>query len=69
MNHCKIFLNGLSSLLLSLNIWGSNDGTGNNMSKEDKQKETRIVQRMLKDLETAMDKATEVCKERVKESL
>jgi hypothetical protein len=69
LSHCKIFLNALSSLLLSLNIWGSNDGTGNSMSKEEKEKEKRHVKRMLKDLETAMDKAAKLCKERVKESL
>ncbi|TID24181.1 hypothetical protein E6O75_ATG02546 [Venturia nashicola] len=69
LNHCKVFLNGLSSLLLSLNIWGSNDGTGKNMSKEEKERERGVVKKLLKNLENAMDKTTELCSQRVKDAL
>ncbi|KAE9965164.1 hypothetical protein BLS_007810 [Venturia inaequalis] len=69
LNHCKVFLNGLSSLLLSLNLWGSKDGTGKNMSKEEKAKENTVVERLLKNLEDAMDKTTNLCTKRVKEAL
>lgn len=69
LNHCKVFLNGLSSLLLSLNLWGSNDGTGKNMSKEQKAKENGIVKKLLVNLEDAMDKTTNLCTERVKDAL
>lgn len=69
LNHCKVFLNGLSSLLLSLNLWGSNDGTGKNMSKEEKARENGVVKKLLGNLEDAMDKTTNLCKKRVKDAL
>lgn len=69
LNQCKVFLNGLSSLLLSLNLWGSNDGTGHNLSKEEKDREKIVVKRLLDNLEDAMDNATKLCSKRVKEAL
>lgn len=69
MNHCKIFLNNLGSLLLSLSIWGSNDGMGKNISKEERKRENSIVKRLLGDLDSAMDKTVAVCKTRVRVAL
>ncbi|QDS73746.1 hypothetical protein FKW77_004922 [Venturia effusa] len=69
LNHCKVFLNQLSSLLLSLNLWGSNDGTGKNMSKKEKDRERGVIKKLLDNLEDAMDKTTKLCMKRVKEDL
>ena len=49
--NCQRFINNLSQLLNSLAIWASNDGTGTNMTPEQKAREERYLQKGLKELE------------------
>lgn len=50
--NCHRFINNLSQLLNSLAIWASNDGTGANMTTEQKVREERYLQKGLKELES-----------------
>lgn len=50
--NCQAFINKLSSLLNSLTIWASSDGTGANMTTEQKAKEARFLQTGMEGLET-----------------
>lgn len=49
--NCRSFNNKLSQLLNSLTIWASSDGTGANMTAEQKAREARYLQKGLKTLE------------------
>lgn len=49
--NCKRFINNLSQLLNSLSLWASNDGTGANMTPEQKRREEKYLQKGLKELE------------------
>lgn len=49
---CKRFLNNLSQLMNSMCLWASSDGTGRNLTAEQKAKEVRILQGSLKKLES-----------------
>lgn len=51
-NNCRAFINRLSSLLNSLTIWASSDGTGANLTPEQKAKEARYLQKGMEGLET-----------------
>lgn len=48
---CRKFINSWSQLLNSLTLWCSNDGTGQNLSAEQRDKETRLLSNNLKKLE------------------
>ena len=50
--NCKRFINNLSQLLNSLSLWASNDGTGANMTPEQRTREERFLQKGLKELES-----------------
>jgi hypothetical protein len=50
--NCKRFINNLSQLLNSLAIWASNDGTGANMTPEQRAREERYLHKGLKELES-----------------
>ena len=50
--NCQRFINNLSQLLNSLAMWASNDGTGANMTPEQKAREERYLQKGLKELES-----------------
>ena len=50
--NCRRFINNLSQLLNSLALWTSSDGTGANMTEEQKAKEARSLQGQLKKLES-----------------
>ena len=50
--NCRAFINKLSQLLNSLTLWASSDGTGANLSPEQKAKEARYLQKGLEGLET-----------------
>lgn len=50
--NCKRFINNLSQLLNSLSLWASNDGTGANMTPEQRTREERYLQKGLKGLES-----------------
>ena len=49
---CRRFINNLSQLLNSLALWASSDGTGANLTKEQRAKEERFLKEALKKLET-----------------
>jgi hypothetical protein len=48
---CKQFMNKLSALLNSLAIWASNDGTGNNLSADQRAREDRFLKNSLEKLD------------------
>lgn len=50
--NCKRFINNLSQLLNSLSLWASNDGTGANMTPDQRRREERYLQKGLKELES-----------------
>ncbi|KAI9881074.1 MAG: hypothetical protein M1830_008232 [Pleopsidium flavum] len=61
---CKRFLNNLSQLLNSLSLWASSDGTGRNLTEDQKAKEARILQGSLKKLDSGLENVVETaCKE------
>lgn len=49
---CQAFMTKLSQLLNSLALWASNDGSGANLTKEQRAKEDKQLQKGLKTLET-----------------
>ena len=51
-NACNQFLATLSQLLNSLALWAVNDGTGANLTREQKTREDRLLQQQLKSLES-----------------
>lgn len=51
-SNCKRFINNLSQLLNSLSIWASNDGSGANMTADQRLREEKYLQKGLKELET-----------------
>ncbi|KAL8800856.1 MAG: hypothetical protein Q9182_004876 [Xanthomendoza sp. 2 TL-2023] len=59
--NCRAFINRLSSLLNSLTIWASSDGTGANLTAEQKAKEARYLQKGLEGLETRLENVTKSC--------
>ena len=50
--NCRTFINKLSQLLNSLNLWASSDGTTANMTAEQRTKEAKYLQKGLKSLES-----------------
>ena len=50
--NCRTFLNKLSQLLNSMTIWASSDGTGANMTAEQRAREVRYLQKGLSGLES-----------------
>ena len=48
---CRRFINNLSQLLNSLALWASSDGTGANLTKEQRAREERFLKGALKKLE------------------
>ncbi|KAL8769220.1 MAG: hypothetical protein Q9209_004721 [Squamulea sp. 1 TL-2023] len=50
--NCRAFINRLSSLLNSLTIWASSDGSGANLTPEQKAREARYLQKGMEGLET-----------------
>lgn len=50
--NCQRFLNNLSQLLNSLSLWASNDGTGANMTADQRNREEKYLQKGLKELES-----------------
>ena len=49
---CRTFLNRLSQLLNSMTLWASSDGSGANMTAEQRAKEARFLQKGLTELES-----------------
>lgn len=49
--NCKRFINNLSQLLNSLTLWASNDGTGDHLTAEQKEREVKLLSGQLKRLE------------------
>ena len=49
---CKIFLNKLSQLINSMTLWATSDGTGVEMTAEEKAREAKFLQKGLERLET-----------------
>ncbi|KAL8853712.1 MAG: hypothetical protein Q9221_001523 [Calogaya cf. arnoldii] len=68
-NNCRAFINRLSSLLNSLTIWASSDGTGANLTPEQKAKETRYLQKGMEGFETRLEKVTKSCAQALNEEL
>ncbi|KAL8688345.1 MAG: hypothetical protein Q9224_004906 [Gallowayella concinna] len=59
--NCRAFINRLSSLLNSLTIWASSDGTGANLTAEQKAREARYLQKGMEGLETRLENVTKSC--------
>ncbi|KAL8835488.1 MAG: hypothetical protein Q9170_003290 [Blastenia crenularia] len=59
--NCRAFINKLSSLLNSLTLWASSDGTGANLTAEQKAREARYLEKGMEALETRLEKATKSC--------
>ncbi|KAL8628455.1 hypothetical protein Q9189_005865 [Teloschistes chrysophthalmus] len=58
------FINSLSQLLNSLTLWCSNDGTGQNLSAEQRDREATLLSNNLKKLENGLDNVVaSICKE------
>lgn len=55
-NNCRHFLNDLSRLLNSIGLWASDDGSGANMSLQQRDAEKSFLARKLKDLERGLDR-------------
>ncbi|MCJ1479498.1 hypothetical protein MMC13_008184 [Lambiella insularis] len=53
---CKRFMTNLSQLLNSMNLWASNDGSGENLSADQKANEARFLQKSLENLESGLEK-------------
>jgi hypothetical protein len=66
---CRVFLNSLSRLLLSISLWSGNDGSGIKLTDEQHIAEVQQVKKRLHDLELAFDKAVESCTKDIKETL
>ena len=49
---CKRFMTNLSQLLNSMTLWASNDGSGSNLTADEKEKEARYLSKSLKNLES-----------------
>ena len=49
---CKRFMTMLSQLLNSMTLWASNDGTGANLTQEQRDQEARFLNKSLKNLES-----------------
>lgn len=49
---CKRFLNNLSQLLNSMSLWASSDGTGSNLTDDQKATESRILREAFRRLES-----------------
>ncbi|KAL9025304.1 MAG: hypothetical protein Q9196_005847, partial [Gyalolechia fulgens] len=67
--NCRAFINKLSSLLNSLTIWASSDGTGANLTKEQKDREARFLQKGMEGLETRLEKASKACAQELNDEL
>ena len=50
--NCKTFINKLSQLLNSLTLWASSDGTGPNLTAEQRAREAKYLQKGLETLES-----------------
>ncbi|EME49943.1 hypothetical protein DOTSEDRAFT_50105 [Dothistroma septosporum NZE10] len=66
---CRRFLNSLTSLMSSLALWASDDGTGVKLSSQQRDAEKAFLGRKLKDLEKALDKIVTDTLEDVVENL
>lgn len=58
---CRTFLLTFCQLLTALDLWASNDGTGANMSDDDKRKQIRYLERILKHLDKGLEDAIAAC--------
>ncbi|KAF2503115.1 hypothetical protein BU16DRAFT_29835 [Lophium mytilinum] len=66
---CRTFLNNLSQLLTSLNLWSSNDGSGINFTDEDRRKQAHFLHRKLEELRKGLEKSVTACATEMKHSL
>ncbi|KAL8858213.1 MAG: hypothetical protein Q9178_005225 [Gyalolechia marmorata] len=67
--NCRAFINRLSSLLNSLTIWASSDGTGANLTPEQKAREAKYLQKGMEGLETRLEKVTNFCAQALNDEL
>ncbi|KAF2128828.1 hypothetical protein P153DRAFT_423306 [Dothidotthia symphoricarpi CBS 119687] len=58
---CRTFLLNLCQLLTTFKLWASNDGSGANMSDDDKRKQVKYLDRKLKQLDTGLEEAIAAC--------
>lgn len=56
--NCRSFINKLNQLLNSLFLWGSSDGTGANLTHEQRKKEDKYLQKGLRGLETVSSRSS-----------
>ncbi|KAL8795726.1 MAG: hypothetical protein Q9195_001777 [Heterodermia aff. obscurata] len=57
--NCRAFLNKLSQLLNSMTMWASSDGSGANMTAEQRAREARFLHNGLTGLESGLDKTVQ----------
>ncbi|RDW67742.1 hypothetical protein BP6252_09138 [Coleophoma cylindrospora] len=67
--NCRRYLNSLSQLLISLNLWASNNGSGLNLSDAQKAAEGRFLHNRLQNLEKNLEKAVSECLTEMKDAL
>ena len=58
---CRSFLTSVCQLLTTFTLWASNDGTGINITDDDKQRQTRYLDRRLKELEEGLEACVKAC--------
>lgn len=66
---CRVFLNALSQLLLSISLWAGNDGSGIKLTDEQHRVECNILAKRLRELEVAIEKAVESSTDAIESTL
>ncbi|KAI0538109.1 hypothetical protein GGR58DRAFT_513346 [Xylaria digitata] len=55
MSHCRHFLNDLSRLINSMKLWSADNGTGSNLTDEEKNEEEAHLKKLLSHLEEELE--------------
>jgi GTPase SAR1 family protein len=69
MSNCRVFLNSLSRLLLSLSLWSGNNECGIKLTNKQRKLEVSHLQKQLDFLESAFDEAVKLCTRDVEDTL
>ncbi|KAF2660783.1 hypothetical protein K491DRAFT_711373 [Lophiostoma macrostomum CBS 122681] len=66
---CRTFLLNLCQQLNTFSFWATDDGTGLQLSDEEKRRQVNYLEKRLKELEKGLDKATESCIDTMKKDM
>lgn len=69
IQNCRTFLLNLRQQLTTFSIWASNDGTGLEMTDDDKQKQLAYLQKRLAELDKGLEQAVAACLKVMKKEL